>query len=147
MSFCFFAGAQKLAQIRENSNFFRSELEKMGLEVLGDYDSPIMPIMLYNPAKMPAFSRECLKQKVSPSIPDMLLDYQFLLWITTNVYQYYMLLYQVAVVIVTFPATPLLLARARICISASHSKEDLIKALKVNPDIRFSSFLAVVLVI
>jgi serine palmitoyltransferase len=147
MSFCFFAGAQKLAQIRENSNFFRSELEKMGLEVLGDYDSPVMPIMLYNPAKMPAFSRECLKQKVSPSIPDMLLDYQFLLWITTNVYQYYMLLYQVAVVIVTFPATPLLLARARICISASHSKEDLIKALKVNPDIRFSSFLAVVLVI
>uniref|UniRef100_A0A2N9EHB6 Aminotransferase class I/classII large domain-containing protein n=1 Tax=Fagus sylvatica TaxID=28930 RepID=A0A2N9EHB6_FAGSY len=93
-------GAQKLAQIRENSNFFRSELEKMGLEVLGDYDSPVMPIMLYNPAKMPAFSRECLKQKV-------------------------------AVVIVTFPATPLLLARARICISASHSKEDLIKALKV----------------
>jgi serine palmitoyltransferase len=147
MSFCFFAGAQKLAQIRENSNFFRSELEKMGLEVLGDYDSPVMPIMLYNPAKMPAFSRECLRQKVSPSIPDMLLDYQFLLWITTNVYQYYILLYQVAVVIVTFPATPLLLARARICISASHSKEDLIKALKVNPDIRFSSFLAVVLVI
>jgi hypothetical protein len=24
-----------------------------------------MPIMLYNPAKIPAFSRECLKQNVS----------------------------------------------------------------------------------
>lgn len=32
---------------------------------------------------------------------------------------------------VAFPATPLLLARARICISASHTKEDLIKALGV----------------
>lgn len=32
---------------------------------------------------------------------------------------------------VAFPATPLLLARARICISASHTKEDLIKALEV----------------
>ncbi|KAL6280833.1 hypothetical protein ACE6H2_017714 [Prunus campanulata] len=93
-------GAQKLARIRENSNFFRSELQKMGFEVLGDNDSPVMPIMLYNPAKIPAFSRECLKQNV-------------------------------AVVTVAFPATPLLLARARICISASHTKEDLLRALEV----------------
>ncbi|THU49380.1 hypothetical protein C4D60_Mb06t08960 [Musa balbisiana] len=93
-------GAQKLARIRENSNFFRSELQKMGFEVLGDNDSPVMPIMLYNPAKIPAFSRECLRQNV-------------------------------AVVTVAFPATPLLLARARICISASHSKEDLMKGLEV----------------
>ncbi|XP_075500461.1 long chain base biosynthesis protein 2b-like [Primulina tabacum] len=72
----------------------------MGFEVLGDNDSPVMPIMLYNPAKIPAFSRECLKRNV-------------------------------AVVTVAFPATPLLLARARICISAAHSKEDLVKALEV----------------
>ncbi|XP_068664792.1 long chain base biosynthesis protein 2a [Aristolochia californica] len=93
-------GAQKLARIRENSNFFRSELQKMGFEVLGDNDSPVMPIMLYNPAKIPAFSRECLNQNL-------------------------------AVVTVAFPATPLLLARARICLSASHTKEDLIKGLEV----------------
>jgi serine palmitoyltransferase len=37
----------------------------MGFEVLGDNDSPVMPIMLYNFAKMPAFSRECLRQNVS----------------------------------------------------------------------------------
>jgi serine palmitoyltransferase len=37
----------------------------MGFEVLGDNDSPVMPIMLYNPAKIPAFSRECLRQNVS----------------------------------------------------------------------------------
>lgn len=59
------AGAQKLARIRENSNFFRAELQKMGFEVLGDNDSPVMPIMLYNPAKIPAFSRECLRENVS----------------------------------------------------------------------------------
>jgi 7-keto-8-aminopelargonate synthetase-like enzyme len=41
------------------------------------------------------------------------------------------ILLQVAVVTVAFPATPLLLARARICISASHTKEDLLKALEV----------------
>ncbi|KAF3966922.1 hypothetical protein CMV_009009, partial [Castanea mollissima] len=94
-------GAQKLARVRENSNFFRLELQKMGFEVLGDNDSPVMPIMLYNPEKIVAFSRECLKQNV-------------------------------AVVIVAFPATPLLLGRARICLSASHTKEELIIALEYS---------------
>lgn len=37
-----------------------------------------------------------------------------------------------AVVVVGFPATPLLLARARICISASHTREDLVRALEVG---------------
>ena len=37
----------------------------MGFEVLGDNDSPVMPIMLYNPAKIPAFSRECLRENVN----------------------------------------------------------------------------------
>jgi serine palmitoyltransferase len=55
---------KKLAAVRENSNFFREELQKMGCEVLGDEDSPIMPIMLYIPATIPAFSRECLARNV-----------------------------------------------------------------------------------
>ena len=38
----------------------------------------------------------------------------------------------IAMVVVGFPATPLLSARARICISASHSQEDLEWALKVG---------------
>jgi hypothetical protein len=67
--FCNFAGAKKLAQVRENSNFFRDELRKMGCEVLGDEGSPVMPIMLYNPGKIPAFSRECLKRNVCFPIP------------------------------------------------------------------------------
>ena len=38
----------------------------------------------------------------------------------------------IAMVVVGFPATPLLSARARICISASHSREDLDWALQVR---------------
>ncbi|THG07426.1 hypothetical protein TEA_025539 [Camellia sinensis var. sinensis] len=151
-------GAQKLARIRENSNFFRSELQKMGFEVLGDNDSPVMPIMLYNPAKIPAFSRECLKQNVSLFRLAMVLsrivkltgNHRLLLFPGTsdlcwsrvqpfNALGGCTLLWQkplcamakVAVVTVAFPATPLLLARARICISASHTREDLLKALEV----------------
>ena len=58
------AGAQKLAAIRRNSNFFRTGLKAMGVEVLGDEDSPIVPIMLFHSTKIAAFSRECLARGV-----------------------------------------------------------------------------------
>ncbi len=61
---CVGAGKQKLASIRRNSNFFRNGLKAMGVEVLGDEDSPIVPIMLFNSTKIAAFSRECLERGV-----------------------------------------------------------------------------------
>ena len=45
-------GADKLAALRDNSNYFRSELEALGLHVYGDYDSPVIPVLLYNPTKV-----------------------------------------------------------------------------------------------
>ena len=38
----------------------------------------------------------------------------------------------IAAVVVGFPATPLLTSRARVCISASHTRKDLDRALKVR---------------
>ncbi|KAI3856464.1 hypothetical protein MKW98_008916 [Papaver atlanticum] len=93
--------AQQILSSIKNSNFFRSELQKMGFQVIGDNDSPVMPIMVYNPAKISAFSREFFKRNV-------------------------------AVVAVGYPAIKqLMLARVRICISASHTREDLLTALEV----------------
>jgi len=92
-------GRQKLQALRDNSNYFRMRLRQMGLQVLGHYDSPIMPVMLYHPAKISGFSRECLKRGL-------------------------------AVVVVGFPAVPLLESRARFCISAGHTREMLDFALK-----------------
>lgn len=97
-------GREKIDQLKRNANLFRSGLERMGCEVLGDMDSPVVPVMLYNPAKIPAFSRECLERKL-------------------------------AVVVVGFPATPLIKARVRFCISAAHTEEDLIAALKIVDDV------------
>lgn len=92
-------GQTKLKKIRDNANYFRKALVDMGLEVYGDYDSPVIPVMLYNPTKIAAFSRECYKRGL-------------------------------AVVVVGFPATPLVLSRARFCISAGHDIEDLKVAIK-----------------
>lgn len=91
-------GKRKIQALRDNSNYFRMRMEQMGLECLGQYDSPIIPMMIYNPMKTSAFSRECYKRGL-------------------------------AVVIVGFPAVPLLLPRARFCISAAHTREDIDKAL------------------
>lgn len=97
-------GLKKLADLRDNSNFFRSEMKRIGLHVYGSDDSPIIPVLLYLPSKAAAFSRECLERGL-------------------------------AVVVVGFPATEIILCRARFCISAGHSRADLEHAVKVIEEV------------
>lgn len=92
-------GREKLDQIKKNSNYFRRGLIEMGCHVLGDNDSPVIPLMLFSPSKISLFSRECYKRGL-------------------------------AVVVVGLPAVPLLQARARFCISAGHTREQLDDALE-----------------
>jgi serine palmitoyltransferase len=35
-------GPEKLRNLKDNSNYFRAALLRMGLTVLGDWDSPVM---------------------------------------------------------------------------------------------------------
>ena len=93
-------GARKLVAIKENANYFREdgrswaelgrqrgsvlcqgslplgqELARRGFKVLGDVDSPIIPVMLHHPWKMGAFSRRCLDRGIAvvvvgnPAVP------------------------------------------------------------------------------
>src|SRR5690606_24531562 len=57
-------GEERLQRLAFNSRYLRLGLKRLGLIVYGNDDSPIIPIMLYNPAKMPAFSHEMLKRKI-----------------------------------------------------------------------------------
>ncbi|GAB4817159.1 hypothetical protein N2152v2_004205 [Parachlorella kessleri] len=104
-------GVEKFAQLRDNSNFFRRGLLEMGFNVLGDWDSPVMPVMAFCVAKLPAISRTMIK-------------------------------YGIAMVVVGFPATPLLTARARVCISAAHSRQELEFALDMFREVRDTCLLA-----
>lgn len=97
-------GRKKLDSLRQNSNYFRQKLLDMGVLALGDFDSPVIPVMLYQLAKVGIYSRECLKRNL-------------------------------AVVVVGFPATPLLLSRVRFCVSAAHTKEDIDEALKIIAEV------------
>ncbi|KAL6721605.1 serine palmitoyltransferase component [Lecanora helva] len=110
-------GEERLQRLAFNSRYLRLGLKRLGFIVYGHDDSPIIPVLLYNPAKMPAFSHEMLKRKIS-------------------------------VVIVGYPATPLVSSRARFCVSAAHTKDDLDRLLEACDkigdvlQIKFSSGIA-----
>lgn len=58
-------GRNKIQALKDNANYFRAAMVDMGLHVYGSYDSPIVPVLIYFPAKVAAFSRECLKRGVA----------------------------------------------------------------------------------
>jgi serine palmitoyltransferase len=97
-------GEERLQRIAFNSRYLRLGLKRLGYIVYGHDDSPIISIVLYNPAKMPAFSHEMLRRKIS-------------------------------VVIVGYPATPLVSSRARFCVSAAHNKDDMDRLLAACDEI------------
>uniref|UniRef100_A0A8C2AJN0 Serine palmitoyltransferase, long chain base subunit 2a n=1 Tax=Cyprinus carpio TaxID=7962 RepID=A0A8C2AJN0_CYPCA len=85
-------GRSRIQRLAENTVYFRRRLREMGFIIYGNNDSPVVPMMLYMPAKIGAFGREMLKRNIG-------------------------------VVVVGFPATPIIESRARFCISAAHTKE------------------------
>lgn len=91
-------GEERLQRLAFNSRYLRLGLKRLGFIIYGHDDSPIIPLMIYHPAKISAFSHEMLKRKI-------------------------------AVVVVGYPATPLISSRARFCVSAAHTKDDLDRLL------------------
>lgn len=59
------AGLAKIQGLKEKANYFRHRLIDMGLDVLGDDGSPVVPVMIYSPGKVAAFSRMALDRGVS----------------------------------------------------------------------------------
>ncbi|KAK9531045.1 hypothetical protein VZT92_010496 [Zoarces viviparus] len=57
-------GADRLRQLSENTTYFRRRLREMGFIIYGNDDSPVIPMMLYMPAKIGAFGREMLKRNI-----------------------------------------------------------------------------------
>ncbi|XP_027015499.2 serine palmitoyltransferase 2 [Tachysurus fulvidraco] len=97
-------GRDRIQRLAENTNYFRKRLREMGFIIYGNYDSPVVPMMLYLPAKIGAFGREMLKRNIG-------------------------------VVVVGFPATPIIESRARFCLSAAHTKEMLDTALSAISEV------------
>jgi serine palmitoyltransferase len=59
------AGLERLQRITFNSRYLRLGLKRLGFIAYGHDDSPVIPVILYHPGKLPAFSREMLKRGIS----------------------------------------------------------------------------------
>lgn len=102
-------GQKRICQLADNTRYFRRKLVDMGFIIYGNQNSPVVPMLLYLPARVTRFNREMLRRGF-------------------------------AVVTVGFPATKLLEARVRFCISSAHTRQMLDAALvaidEVGTDIR-----------
>jgi len=97
-------GVERINQLHENAMFFARRLRDLGFIVYGEPGSPVVPMLLFHPAKIGAFSRE-LKER------------------------------GIAVVVVSYPATPIITSRVRFCLSAAHTRKDLERALQVISEV------------
>ncbi|RHY00828.1 hypothetical protein DYB25_000423 [Aphanomyces astaci] len=58
-------GATKLKALQDNANFLRQGLMDAGMVTLGQFDSPVIPVMLYSISKIAEFSRQCLLRNMA----------------------------------------------------------------------------------
>ncbi|THH27680.1 hypothetical protein EUX98_g6501 [Antrodiella citrinella] len=89
-------GKMRLRRLAFNARYLNRALRRLGFITFGHDDSPVVPLLLFNPGKMPVFAR-LMRTRATP----------------------------IVVVIVAYPATSLITSRVRFCLSASHTKEDI----------------------
>ncbi|KIK53326.1 hypothetical protein GYMLUDRAFT_179056 [Collybiopsis luxurians FD-317 M1] len=99
-------GQMRLRRLSFNSYYLHRGLDKLGFITYGHPSSPIVPLLIFNPAKMIMFHR-MMKDRKTPIIT----------------------------VVVGYPATPLISSRVRFCVSASHTKEDIDEILRACDEI------------
>jgi serine palmitoyltransferase len=99
-------GSNRLRRLAFNSRYLHNGLIKLGFITYGHASSPIVPLLLFNPGKMNMFHR-MMKDRQTPII----------------------------VVVVAYPATPLVTSRVRFCVSAAHTKEDVDCVLRACDEI------------
>lgn len=99
-------GRMRLQRLAFNARYLTRALHKLGFIVFGHDDSPIIPLLTFNPGKMPLFSRLMRERKVP-----------------------------IVVVVVGYPATALVTSRVRFCLSAAHTKYDVDELLRACDEV------------
>jgi serine palmitoyltransferase len=99
-------GHERLRRLAFNCRYLHAALQKLGFITYGHPCSPIVPLLIFNPGKMNMFHR-MMRNRATP----------------------------IVVVVVAYPATPLITSRVRFCVSASHTKEDVDTVLRACNEI------------
>ncbi|KAG2072322.1 serine palmitoyltransferase 2 [Suillus decipiens] len=96
----------RIRRLAFNSRYLHQGLKKLGFITYGHPFSPIVPLLIFNPGKMSMFSR-MMRSRSTP----------------------------IVVVVVAYPATPLVTSRVRFCVSAAHTKEDIDMVLQACDEV------------
>lgn len=99
-------GRMRLRRLAFNARYLSRGLAKLGFITYGHTDSPIVPLLIFNTGKMCVFYR-MMRARKTP----------------------------IVVVVVAYPATPLVTSRVRFCVSASHTKDDIDTVLQACDEI------------
>ncbi|KAI0357850.1 serine palmitoyltransferase 2 [Trametes cingulata] len=99
-------GRTRLRRLAFNARYLNRGLRKLGFITYGNDDSPVVPLLLFHPGKMAVFSR-MMRTRATP----------------------------IVVVVVAYPATPLVTSRVRFCLSSAHTKEDIDTVLRACDEI------------
>lgn len=99
-------GRMRLRRLAFNARYLSRGLVKLGFITYGHTDSPIVPLLVFGPGKMCVFHR-MMRARKTP----------------------------IVVVVVGYPATPLVTGRVRFCVSAAHTKDDIDTVLRACDEI------------
>ncbi|WFD33436.1 serine C-palmitoyltransferase [Malassezia cuniculi] len=139
-------GQDRLQRLAFNARYLNHGLRKLGFMIWGSHDSPVIPLLIFQPGKMKMVS-------------DYMLDRQLALppserWAMTDAeWNEYTLEHThaeaaknatpgapprrppIVVVVVAYPATPLISSRVRFCVSAAHTKQDIDDVLRACDEV------------
>ena len=60
-----FEGQRRICQLADNTRYFRQKLVDMGFIVYGNKNSPVIPMLIYMPARVTRFNREMLRRGIA----------------------------------------------------------------------------------
>jgi serine palmitoyltransferase len=137
-------GRERLRRLAFNARYLSSGLRKLGFIVYGHRDSPIVPLLIFHPAKMSLFSRMMLdrsavlppSQRFAVEQSDMSSDELKAIEDPANPANIERPARPpIVVVVVAYPATPLISSRVRFCVSAAHTKKDIDDVLRACDEV------------
>ena len=126
-------GRHRLERLAFNARYLNHGLRKLGFIIWGSRDSPVVPLLLFQPGKMKLFSSFMLDRGLALP-PSQRWKKEDDAWNTATL-ETPNLSHTgphgvrrrppIVVVVVAYPATPLISTRVRFCVSAAHTKEDI----------------------
>ena len=139
-------GRRRLERLAFNARYLNHGLRKLGFIIWGSRDSPVVPLLIFQPGKMTLFSLYMLHRELAlpPSKRWQLLDRE---WNCKSLEHAHVVAQTpegvqpiprrppIVVVVVAYPATPIISSRVRFCVSAAHTKEDIDDVLRACDEI------------